>query len=283
MSNLFLGQEMSTDTRTPIPTGTIYEDKAIWLGTFVGGPLAAGYIIADNFEAFDEHGNAVATWIITLISALVIFGLSFLMADSLVAQKALAGIYSAVAYMLIRYHQGQQIDAHIRSGGATHSWQRVFGVSVVGGVITLIPVLLIRAGGADTPATSGLGGPVVYSAEEMPPPPPVEPPTSKEYGALGNEIYFRWSNISEEEVDALAAGLTKTGFLRGAPKKLLYIKKQGESYEIYIPCNSTVETDPNAYKAFVPIRKRVQKLLPGRKIVFNLVVGNINNVAKRIE
>lgn len=269
---------MSADIRSPIPTGTIYEDKALWPGTFIGGPLVAGYIIAENFEAFDEHGNAVATWIITILSTLFIFVISY--SATMVAQKAIFGVYSAVAYMLLRYHQGERIDAHIRAGGATHSWPKVFGVSVFGALISLIPTLLMVAGTADTRATRGPGGPVVSYAEE---PPPIEPPTSKEYGAVRNEIYFLRSNISEEEIDMLAAALTKTGFLKGAPQKFLYIKKLGENYEIYISCNSTVETDPNAYKEFVPVWKRMQKLLPGKKIVFNLAVGTIDNVAKRIE
>lgn len=280
MSDSFLGQDMSADIRSPIPTGTVYEDKALWPGTFIGGPLVAGYIIAENFEAFDEHGNAVATWIITILSTLFIFVISY--SATMVAQKAIFGVYSAVAYMLLRYHQGKRIDAHIRAGGATHSWPKVFGVSVIGALISFIPAFLMVAGAADTRATRGPGGPVVSYAEE-PPPPPIEPPASKEYGAVRNEVYFLRSNISEEEVDMLAAALTKTGFLKGAPQKFLYIKKLGENYEIYISCNSTVETDPNAYKEFVPVWKRMQKLLPGKKVVFNLAVGTIDNVAKRIE
>lgn len=35
-------------------TQKIYRDKAIWVGTFLGGPLAAGYLIAENFKAFND-------------------------------------------------------------------------------------------------------------------------------------------------------------------------------------------------------------------------------------
>jgi hypothetical protein len=280
MSDLFLGQDLSATTQAPIPTITIYNDKTIWPVTFFGGPLAAGYVIAANFEAFDEPGYVAKTWIITIISTVIIFGISFLASPAV--QKALFGIYSAVAYMLIRYHQGEKIDAHISAGGATHSSQNIVGVCVFGLVISSIPTLLMMGGAADTPAPRGIGGPVVSLGDEMPPP-PIEPVQSKEYGALRHIIAFHRSNISEEEVDKFAAGMTKTDFLKGKPQKLLYIKKQGESYEIYIACNSTVETNPNAYKVFVPLRNRVQKLFPDRKIVFHLFIDNIGNVAKRIE
>ena len=32
-------------TQTP----KIYNERAIWAGTFIGGPLAGGYLIAENF------------------------------------------------------------------------------------------------------------------------------------------------------------------------------------------------------------------------------------------
>jgi len=34
------------------PTEKIYKDRAIGVGTFLGGPLAAGYLIAENLKSF---------------------------------------------------------------------------------------------------------------------------------------------------------------------------------------------------------------------------------------
>jgi hypothetical protein len=36
------------------PMQKIYNTKAIIIGTFLGGPLVAGYFIAENFKAFNE-------------------------------------------------------------------------------------------------------------------------------------------------------------------------------------------------------------------------------------
>ncbi|MEJ5055640.1 hypothetical protein [Sphingobacterium sp. MYb382] len=36
------------------PAYKIYSDSAITLGTFLGGPLAAGYMMAANFKAFNQ-------------------------------------------------------------------------------------------------------------------------------------------------------------------------------------------------------------------------------------
>lgn len=37
-----------------IPTGKIYKDKTIYIATFLGRPLVAGYLIANNFKVFNE-------------------------------------------------------------------------------------------------------------------------------------------------------------------------------------------------------------------------------------
>ncbi len=29
--------------------GKVYTDKMVWVGTFLGGPLVAGYLFASNF------------------------------------------------------------------------------------------------------------------------------------------------------------------------------------------------------------------------------------------
>jgi hypothetical protein len=281
MSNLSLGQDAGSDIQ--FPTETIYSDKSIWVGAGLGGPLVAGYIMARNFEAFDEPGKVKATWIITIIATGLIFGVAFLIADlGDFVGKAIPGIYAGVAYLLIRQHQGAQIDAHISAGGATHGVLNVAGVSIAGLVITMLPLIgiVLAVESRDTRTTRGFPVQVAYPTTQRL---NIEFPTSKTYGALGHEITFLPSNISAEEIDKLASGLTKTGFLKQAPQKFLYVTKEDDNYEISISCNSTVTTDPDAYKGFVPLRKRLQKSFPRNKIILNLVVGSLDNVAKRIE
>ncbi|HLM58786.1 MAG TPA: hypothetical protein VK422_21965 [Pyrinomonadaceae bacterium] len=60
MSSLFPGQDAGPHIQ--FPTETIYSDKFIWVGCGLGGPLVAGYIIAQNFEAFGKRESAVVTW-----------------------------------------------------------------------------------------------------------------------------------------------------------------------------------------------------------------------------
>lgn len=48
---------MEENVLQPIPTFKLYKDKAIYLGTFIGGPLVAGYLIAENFKQLGQLGK----------------------------------------------------------------------------------------------------------------------------------------------------------------------------------------------------------------------------------
>ena len=53
------------------PEIKIYKYSALWIGAFFGGPLAAGYIIAENFKALNNPGYAKKTWIFTVLATII--------------------------------------------------------------------------------------------------------------------------------------------------------------------------------------------------------------------
>jgi hypothetical protein len=154
----------------PFPKKTIYTQNSIWGGSLLGGPMVAGYIIARNFKAFGESNKAWATWIITLGVTALIFAFA-LLSDT--TWKGLPIVYTTIAYGLIGHYQGAKIAAHIKAGGATHGYLNIIGVSIVGLVITLIPLIVIGV------AVEGIDERETH-----------ESPTVKEYQALKHQIYF---------------------------------------------------------------------------------------------
>lgn len=123
------------------PKQRIYKERAIWVGTFLGGPLAAGYLIAENFKAFNETDKARKTWIYAIIATIVIFGGIFLIPDNTkIPNQIIPLIYTVIAYYLVQHFQGQNISSHISSGGGLFSWWRTIAVGIIGLVITIIPL-----------------------------------------------------------------------------------------------------------------------------------------------
>ncbi|MBT2564879.1 hypothetical protein J7E50_24660 [Pedobacter sp. ISL-68] len=246
-----------------ISTKKLYKDRAIWVGTFLGGPLAAGYLIAENFKTFNEFDKAKKTWIYAIIATIVVFGGVFLIPENVkIPNQIIPLIYTAIAYYLVKHFQGQKITSHINSGRQLHSWWRTIGVGVIGLTITVIPIfgfaLLIDSGtnvGTDT----------------------------KTYGVMKHEIAFDKNNISETEVNKIADGLTKTVFFDEAVTKYVYAKKLNDSYEISISCDKSITSNEEALQPFVQLRTELQTLFPDNKIAFNLVVDSLDNIVKRLE
>jgi hypothetical protein len=65
------------DNEIVIPAQKIYSEKNIWRATFLGGPLVAGYLLAENFKAFNEPEKVRKTWIIAVLATIIIFSAAY--------------------------------------------------------------------------------------------------------------------------------------------------------------------------------------------------------------
>jgi hypothetical protein len=237
-----------------IPTEKIYSEKAIRLGTFLGGPLVAGYFMAENFKVFGDFNKVRNTWIITILSTLIIFGL--------IPNVIFPLIYMGIAAYLTKTYQEKNILQHTQNGGEFFSGWRIAGISIIGCIVTLGAIFGVAffneaANGRLTEST-------------------------KTYGALNHEIVYQ-NNINENEVDKIAKAFEKETFFDNSFTKYIYLEKIDNNYEISISCNESISYDPIAYSSFVELRKNMQKDFPDNKIIFKLVVNELENVVKRIE
>lgn len=243
-------------------TERIYNDKMIYIGTFLGGPLVAGYFIAENFKVFGEHNNAKKTWIYTIIATVIIFGGIFLIPDNVkIPNQIIPFIYTAIVYYLAKHFQGQHIEAHLHSGGGIFGWWRTICVGLIGLVVVFIAVFALVSFTDST----------------------VSEDSTKFYGVMKHEIVFDKSNISESEVDKLAQGFVNTTFFDEVVTKYVYVKKVKNDFEISISCDKSLTNIPDGVESFVQLRNDLQTMFPDNKIVFNLVVDKLDNIIKRLE
>ncbi len=252
---------MEQELDTQKPTRKIYKDRAIWVGTFLGGPLAAGYLIAENFKAFNETDKAKKTWIFAIIATIIIFGGAFLIPDNVkIPNQLIPIIYTAIAYFLVQYFQRENITSHINSGGQLFGWWRTILVGIIGLAIIIIPIF----------GFAYLSNPKTITA------------TTRTYGNLKHQILFNKSNISENEINQIADGLTKTTFFDEAQQKTVFAKKEGNKYIIVIPVVDNAWNDSNAIGFFDQLRNNMQTLFPNNKIAIDLGT-DLDNIKKRIE
>lgn len=126
------------------PDFKLYKDRAVYLGTFFGGPLVAGYLTAENFKQLGQYNKVATTWITTIIATIVIFGATFFIPHiEKIPRHIIPVIYTAIAYYSVRHFQGKDIDEHIKNGGQTYSVWRAIGIGLLGLVITITSILII--------------------------------------------------------------------------------------------------------------------------------------------
>jgi hypothetical protein len=134
---------MEENLLLPQPGFKLYQDRAIYVGTFLGGPLVAGYLAAENFKRLGQQDKVRQTWFIAIGATIVIFGGIFLIPGiEKIPNIIIPLIYTAIAQMLIRRYQGAAIKAHIEAGGQTFSIWRAVWIGLVG-VLILVAILLV--------------------------------------------------------------------------------------------------------------------------------------------
>ncbi|GGH01743.1 hypothetical protein GCM10007415_42340 [Parapedobacter pyrenivorans] len=245
-----------------VTTERIYRDKELALASFLGGPLAIGYLIAENFKVFEQRDKVRITWIATLLSTVVIFASPFLVpALEKIPNFIVPLVYTTIAYALVNRFQGERIEAHIDAGGEVHSWKRTIGVGLIGLVITLVALL-----------GTGLVVDAIVNADI----------TSKTYGRMQHEISFDTTNIPEREVDRIAYSLRLGGFFDDEVTKYVHVEKVGNDIELYISVADGAAADNTTLTLFRGLLKVVQERSPDNRVYLNLVVERLDNVVKRM-
>ena len=246
----------------------IYTEKDMFLVAFLGGPLSAGYIIAENFKTFNETRKAQITWGITIVATILIFGSLLVLPETIVEnipKHIIPLIYTAIAFAIIYYYQKTKIEGYFAEGGRKYGWGRVICVGFIGLIVTSLFIAI----------TTFLAGDLLYKNPDL---------TSKIYGKLRHEIYYNKANILENEIDQIAYGLTETTFFNDTFQKSVFVEKVNSDYEITISVVKSAINNNEALSHFIQLKNDLQNYYPNNKIVINLTLDyDTENVAKRIE
>ena len=254
-------QQMENIENKIIPKGKVYKEGAFWVGSFLGGPLTASYLFAENFKVFGENKKAKLSWIIGIITLIIILGIAYALPGNYSgSNKFIIFLYSGIAYGLFYKFQREKTTQHINAGGKTYSWWRVLFVSIIGAIITLILVL-----------------PILYVVEII----NVPEVLTKTYGTkVKNEIYYYKSNISDEELDKIADVLYQTGYFNQETLGGAFVEKEGETYKIYLAVLREIENDAETMESYSMLKKELDKYLPENKVELLLVGDDKDDVIK---
>ena len=112
----------------------LYSSKAISGATFLGGPLAAGYLISENYKALDKPDIGRAALIIGIVVTVILFGGIFMLPETIIdkiPRQIIPLIYTGIIWGIVEWKQGDILKAHKENNNSFFSGWRAAGVGIV--------------------------------------------------------------------------------------------------------------------------------------------------------
>ena len=112
----------------------LYSATAISVATFLGGPLAAGYLIGENYKALNKPEEGRTALIIGIVSTLVLFVGIFMIPETMVDQipkQIIPLIYTSFIYGFVEWKQGDILKAHKKNNNPFFSGWRAAGIGLI--------------------------------------------------------------------------------------------------------------------------------------------------------
>ncbi|HZX75546.1 hypothetical protein [Lysobacter sp.] len=121
------------------PGARLYRVSGIVLGTFMGTPLAAGWLMSRNYRALGDHARARQAVASGALATVLVFALVFTLPESVPAIAFTLPQLFAASY-LAKHLQGERIDEYCASGRTYSNW-RAFGVGLLCCVVAFVVML----------------------------------------------------------------------------------------------------------------------------------------------
>jgi len=199
--------------------------RAIDVGTVIGGPLAASYLMASNFRAMNQSSNAWRSLVAGGLFTIVLLPLLIFLPESGFA-RILARIVPLMIILAVhgiaKHFQAKAIGAHLANGGQKGKGRSVVGVGLLGLLVTLIYGFILFF--------------VMAASFE-----PIQVP--KENASLilqqsGCTVYYDSTSVNPEEARSIGGLLENLGYCDSRTKAPAIFKKRGATFSIELGISS---------------------------------------------
>ncbi|WP_298425060.1 hypothetical protein [uncultured Kordia sp.] len=113
---------------------TFYSQKAIGIATFIGGPLAAGYLIRENYKALNESEKGNKALIISIIITIALFALIFSIPEHIIEKipkMIIPAIYTGATVYWVEQTFGAIFKQHEENAYAFFSRWKAAGIGIL--------------------------------------------------------------------------------------------------------------------------------------------------------
>lgn len=261
------------------PTEKVYNEKGIILGALLGGPIAAGYFLIENYKSLDKQALVNKAWGITIGSTVLYFLLGYVIQEMFNISAVPVTVACVMGgRQIFKQEQAIDVETHIQQGGEVYSNWRAAGISLLFFIGMLIPIGigamlyapdpidfeptptelvasdLPRPARSTTSSNSGLMKSVVASLE------------TKSYGDAAHVIVYNNFFFTESKIDSIAEELTALGFFDASNQKYVYLEKVLFDYQFSITDASADVTTKQTIDQYEQLRISMETFLKDGKV-----------------
>lgn len=123
----------------------LHTKKAVWITSFFGGPLAAGYLIYENYRNLNNQKNAKISLFLGIITTLLLFVGIFSIPDNIIDKipnQIIPFIYTGIIYLIVKKIFGEILKKHKEDGGRFYKTGRAVIIGIVSTLIIIAGVLI---------------------------------------------------------------------------------------------------------------------------------------------
>lgn len=260
------------------PEGKVYTETMIGMAAFFGGPLAAAYLLVENYKTLGQTEKVTKTWVLAALGAVLMIVAQYILTQITgFSVIGLAILAMAVARQVYQKEQDKAVINHIGKGGALQSAWRAAGMSLLIWGITVVisigPMLMVFPS-------------FEPSVEEV-----VESPTiastitmdiqTKSYGEAAHVIVYDGAFLQEEMVDAIANALTGTNLFNENQKIVTIERGDLDSYIFSIEDPAADLMATTTKTLYSTSQEALQALFPTRNVEILLIDGTTSEVLAR--
>ena len=121
----------------------LYSQRAIGIATFLGGPLAAGYLIRENYVKLGKQEEGNKSFLIGVFATVLLFTAIFLIPDSIIDKipnQIFPIIYTTIVYVIVEQIHGEILRKHKENGKDFYSAWRATGIGFISAIVLMVGI-----------------------------------------------------------------------------------------------------------------------------------------------
>lgn len=259
-----MAMESETTQNLPQPDVPLYSVPTIALASFLGGPLAAGWLVSVNFRHLNEPKAARTALVIGVLAMAALVALMVVLPSDWSARVpgfTISAIYTAIIWILADRIQGPSLAAHFARGGRRHSPWRAAGISL----IAALPVFVVFVG----------------LVQVMPMPPPFGFTGEQTlYGSEGDAVYHT-GDVPSNLIEEVGAALTEEGTLVNGRPDAVELRLDGDGYVLTVPVILSSWSDQGLMNQLERIENRLVGSNAFRPIRIEIIHQGVSGIQRR--